>query len=317
MNSWCEQVHAIRAFTWNHRIANERNFLQQWLARIRSAFRVDFSFAAVLLNARKIETVAPENSSALRSIVEFVSSFLEDLSASKVPTVVEDVRRRWGFTSLVVASLAPAARQPLGVVAVGASGMRTFTAPESFQLQYLTEEAGRALKRLAARRVRDEQEILRAVIEDMNVLELEPLLARITDRVRNYLASEICTIRLYVAQGRLCPVAMAPAQNSDVSRFLPAHHRELTPLLLRRRRSIVIPGLCKEPSSSSRVVQINPKAYLGTRLLSRENKLIGVLEICSAAPRIFGREEVAFLEAVAQLASMAIVHHGLLQNSKT
>lgn len=48
--------------------------------------------------------------------------------------------------------------------------MGTFTAPESFQLQYLTEGLGLALRRFELSKIRCRERILHEVVDDLNFL---------------------------------------------------------------------------------------------------------------------------------------------------
>lgn len=101
MDNWSEAVQSIRAFTWNRTIRDEDKFVHRWLVKLRSAFRGQFAFATLSLREKTIEASSPENTCELDFVSQFINSFFDDFSTSKVPTVVEDIRLRWGFRSLM------------------------------------------------------------------------------------------------------------------------------------------------------------------------------------------------------------------------
>ncbi len=302
MEKWQEAVQALRAFTWNDTIEDEKEFIEQWLALIRTAFRVDFSFATLVTQARKIEAAAPADPCGSPPVSVFVNAFFDDLSTSSCPTLVEDIDLRWGFRSLVAASLSPTGKGLSGIIAIGDCSRADFTAPELFHFQNASEELGFALRRSLLRKIFRRKKILVEVAEETPFLEIRELLANITARVKRYLAVDLCAIRLIDTKEHFWPVALSPDQ-SNLQYLLSPHCGDLTPRLFEKKRSVAISYRRNEQTSPSPF-----HAYLGTRLLSKAGALIGLLEIYSAASRAFDPEEIAFLEELAQLASQAINH---------
>jgi hypothetical protein len=300
MNRWVEEVQSVRSFTWSHTIADERDFLVEWLTRVRVAFRVDFSVATLLLKTRKLETTAPANLSRLPYVSAFLNGFFEEFRPSASPTVVEDNKLRWGFRSLVVASISPTGQSPAGIVAVGDSSRYTFTAPESFQFQRIAEELGMVLRRSVARKTFYRKKLLLELAEEIDFAVPDKILPSIARRTGGELGADLCVIRLTGRDGRLKVVAPDPNPAGCIEHRLSVHHRELTPLLFKKKPSIEIANL-HQPASRPAF-----RAYLGTRLLSKSGKLIGLFEIYSFAPRKFAIEDISFLEEIAKVVSLIL-----------
>jgi GAF domain-containing protein len=301
MDKWWETTRALRAFTSNHQIADESEFIAEWLALTRATFRVDFSFATLVTEARKIEAAAPRETAGSSAVSAFVNAFFKDLSTSSSLTLVEDVDLHWGFRSLAAASVSPSGNAPSGVVAIGNCSRSDFTSPELFHFQAAAEELGSALDRFRFRKIFERNKILVEIGERAEFLDLKDLLADITARVRTHLRVGLCAIRLIDKKEQFWPVALSPNSQGNLQYLLSPHCPNVTPDLFENRRSIAICNRRKKQASLSFF-----QTYLGTRLLSKPGKLIGLLELYRGASHGFDTEEIVFLEELAQLASLAL-----------
>jgi hypothetical protein len=142
---WRDRVHSIRAFLWTQEIADEKELLTQFLARVRRLFAADFCFGALFFDREKIlEAGLPE--AALTHVPSNFSRVCLDLiGSSRTPITLS---HHDGCRSKVVCPLSPAVGQPLGFVTLGYSAARRFSSSELFLLQSLAGELGWALKSL-------------------------------------------------------------------------------------------------------------------------------------------------------------------------
>ena len=301
MEKWRAATQALRAFTWNDKIEDERDFIEQWLALIRTAFRVDFSFATLITQERKIEAAAPTDPSGSHLVSLFVNAFFEDFSTSRSPTLVEDIDVRWGFRTLAAASLSPTGKGLSGVIVIGGGSRSDFTARELFHFQNTTEELGFALRRSRLRKIFKRNRILVAVAEETDSLGFKEVLANAAARARNHLGTDLCAIRLIDQKQHFWPIALSPDSRGNLEFLLSAQGANITPRLFEKRRTIAVSCHRRnQPSPSPYPV------YLGTRLPPKEEKLLGVLEVYSTNSRMFGTEEIVFIEELAQLVSLSL-----------
>ncbi len=141
-----DRANLIRSFLWTQESNDEAVLLNQFLARLRRLFNVDFCFAAIFFEGAKALEVGLPETKTKQLPVNFARLCLDLIASSRIPIVWKQRRKPFDFCSTVISPLSPSIGQPLGFVMMGHSMPKSFASSELFLLQSLAGELSWAIR---------------------------------------------------------------------------------------------------------------------------------------------------------------------------
>ncbi len=145
-----ERASLIRSFLWQQAYADVEVLLNQYLARLRRFYGVDFCAGGLLTEGDRLASSAVPGASLDRLPERFGRRCLDLVAHARAPIRWNEVKAEFGFRSMVVAPVAPPSAEPTGFLMLGHSSRRIYSAAELFVLQILAGElswVGRELNR--------------------------------------------------------------------------------------------------------------------------------------------------------------------------
>jgi signal transduction histidine kinase len=256
--------------------------------------------------------------------------FAGRIAAERRPIVVADVDhadifnpilREKGIKSLLGVPLLVHG-EVIGVLHVGSTTIREFSAEDSELLQLAAERAAlaiqhaRALKqeRLGAERLQKLQSVTDAALQHLN---LNQLLDELLVRVRDILSADTCAILLVDERSNELVARAARGIEEEVERGvrIPVG-KGFAGRIAAERRPIVLDDVDHADILNPILREKGIKSMAGAPLLVRE-RVLGVIHVGSLTPRTFTPGDVDLLERAAERAAMglekALVHEELIR----
>jgi signal transduction histidine kinase len=166
-----ERANLVRAFFWSQPSAGEKILLNQFLARLRRFYAVDFCFGVLMSNGMKLAEVAVPEAGRGHLPGNFVRRGLDLVANSRAPISWNEVGGEFGFRSAVVAPITTPIGGANGFLMLGHAVRRSYSPTELFILQALAGELSWASREMVSKQQFQEQ--LSAVSHDVkNVLQL-------------------------------------------------------------------------------------------------------------------------------------------------
>ena len=153
------------------------------------------------------------------------------------------------------------------------------------------------------------QKLLKEINEDITMLEIEPLLKKVTDKVREAFSVDISDVRLFSqATSRLLAAAgVKGAQDQWGAKKGTGGRRRAW--FFNERKPLHIPDIHKAPDFFPPLGNLHDygmRGYLGVPVLSRGGQVVGALRALSYSPRFFSEEEIALLQQLANGVGIAV-----------
>lgn len=198
--------------------------------------------------------------------------------------------------------------QVMGVISVVERNAKEFFAEEISLLQGVAEQAGLAFHKL---KVLEEKEILRDVLSEIHMLELQPLLDRLTRRVVDFLKADVSTVRLLDSSKQLTiqsvmgpPELVTKVRSEAFKDLVGGRHA----WILKHRRPLLITDLQRDKRFPYHgyIKATRMRGFTGVPLIGRDEKILGLLTVMTLLPRRFMPHEIQFLRELASGASIAI-----------
>ncbi|MGH7835815.1 MAG: GAF domain-containing protein [Candidatus Binatia bacterium] len=212
-------------------------------------------------------------------------------------------------------------QKSIGVLVAHTFKERVFTEEEIGLAEQFAAGAAIALEnaRLYERTKRQEeiQKLLKELSQDITSLDIDTLLQKLTDKVRDFMKADVADLR--VIEGPDSRVV--GLSGSDPSR-LGAKGRGGGRHLwyVENRRPLIIPDISEDSPLAALVSEttrrMGVRGYLGAPLLSRSGDVVGVFRVLSVEPREFTREEAELLLQLANGAAVAIENANLFEEVK-
>ncbi|HWH78663.1 MAG TPA: GAF domain-containing protein, partial [Candidatus Binatus sp.] len=156
---------------WSQPSAAEQTLLNQFLARLRRFYAVDFCFGVLMSNGEKLAEVAVPEVGRGHLPQNFVRRCLDLVANSRAPITWNEVGGEFGFRSAVVAPITTPIGGSNGFLMLGHAVRRSYSPTELFLLQALAGELSWAARELVSKQ--QVQEEFAAVSHDIkNVLQL-------------------------------------------------------------------------------------------------------------------------------------------------
>ena len=164
-------------------------------------------------------------------------------------------------------------------------------------------------------RLLEEQGVLHEVVSQINTLDLDSLLQRLTREVLNIFRVDCVFVRLRQPDGtlRLCALSGIELTAYQKAGGVILEGRGRSSWILDNRRPLVIRDLREQDPSISKgkgLDEMGFRSYLGVPILLREEG-VGTLVVLSRTVRDFSGRDIFFLQQLAAEAAIAI-HHALL-----
>ncbi|HWP59038.1 MAG TPA: GAF domain-containing protein [Candidatus Acidoferrales bacterium] len=268
------------------------------------------------------------------------SDFAKEIMETKAPLAIADVQqdprtrgidffRKHGLVSLLAAPLV-AKQEFLGTLSYYTKEAHQFTGQEIEFLSTLAGQAAIAIQNAqlyadmkkqsaalaaaneALRRREQIQALLKEINQDSMALDIDKLLQKLTDRVREFMRVDISDVRIIEAGGTR-PLAASGAKLEELAERQGAESDRTC--YLSNRAPLAIPDITAQPPVANRsVAPLNIKGYLEAPLFFRNGDLAGVLRALTYRPRDFTAEEIDLIEQLAHGAATALENSRLYRD---
>ncbi|HEX9879276.1 MAG TPA: GAF domain-containing sensor histidine kinase, partial [Candidatus Binatia bacterium] len=213
------------------------------------------------------------------------------------------------FTTFAWVAIATKERA-LGIINVGTRGDRTLSRSQISLLESIGASLGVALENATlyreSQRKEEIQRIVKELSQDITLLDIDTLLAKLTAQVIQLLKVDLADIRMLAGESwqvkclsGIDPRAIPPAD------FIPEGRSEW---IVKNRRALMIPDITRhtEIPGGKTLKRIGIRGYLGVPLFSRKGEVMGVLRALTYQSRGFAQDEIELLQQFANGAAVAI-----------
>jgi signal transduction histidine kinase len=158
--------------------------------------------------------------------------------------------------------------------------------------------------------------LLKELNEDVMRLDIDTLLKKLTEKIREILRVDISDVRILVeGQWKLTGISGIDPQLLTSGRS--GTGRGPAGWIQQHRQSLVIPDLARtDLPMGTTMKKLGLRGFLGVPLFSRAREVIGVLRALSYQPRDFTQHEVDLLQHLANGAGIALENARLLEEIK-
>ena len=186
------------------------------------------------------------------------------------------------------------------------------------QLYEQTRKQGAELERTNQdlKRKEEIQALLKELNQDITRLDIDTLLKKLTEKVREILRVDISDVRVLVTgQWRLTGIAGIEASLLTSGRS--GTSRGPAGWIQQHRLPLAIPDLNRtDIPTGTTMKNLGLRGYVGVPLFSRGGEVIGVLRALSYQPRDFAQEEIDLLQQLANGCAIALENARLLEEIK-
>ena len=158
------------------------------------------------------------------------------------------------------------------------------------------------------------QRLLKELSQDITSLEIDSLLKKLTERVRDVLKIDIVDVRV-MEQSSWRLKAVSGIEAERLYSRSPGEVRGRARWIIENRRPLAVSDITEAadvPMGES-VGRLGVRGYLGAPFLSRGGEVIGVIRALTYQPREFAAEDVDLLQRLANGAAIALENARLLQ----
>jgi GAF domain-containing protein len=242
----------------------------------------------------------------------------EDVLTDPLFVPWRDIASERGIRSLVAVPLL-VQEQPVGALLTYAPIPRAYDGDTMNLLSSLGAQAAIAIENAdlyhESQRQEEIQKLLKELSQDITSLDLDSLLRKLTEKVREVLKVDISDIRV-LENGIWQPLG--------VSGIEPDHlrgkgtYRGRSHWVVENRRPAMIPDITKGTDfpSGETTSRIGVRGYLGVPLFSKSGEVVGVLRALTYQPKEFTQEEVDLLQQLANGAAVAMENARLFQETE-
>ena len=174
------------------------------------------------------------------------------------------------------------------------------------------QDANRDLKRQ-----KETQELLKELSQDITRLDVDSLLKKLTEEVREVFKVDICDVRVRDEEvWRVMGVSgIEPGRTQSDST---ATARGRSRWILDNRRPLLIHDIAKtgQFSGGESIRKVGVRGYIGVPIFSRGGDVIGILRALTYGPRETSPEEVDLLQLMANGTGIALENAKLLEHIK-
>jgi PAS domain S-box-containing protein len=250
---------------------------------------------------------------------------------SRQPVVLENTRQRYEdflepvhqhiISWLGVPLLAH--DQVIGILAIDSKKPNFYNADHVRLATAFAEQVAIALENArlfsdAQERARESSALYELALSLANVLDINELLARVYERVRELVPSDVFFVGLYDANTDMVNIAIGIENGQPVAQGLqiPSNEAGLTGWIIKTRQPLLVRDMLGEtlPVSPRHLTQI-ARSWLGIPLVARD-RVLGVLSVQSGEPNIFGDSHSRFLQSIAGIVANALDNAQLFNETR-
>ena len=163
------------------------------------------------------------------------------------------------------------------------------------------------------------QEVLKEISQDITSLDLDTLLKKLTEKVREVLKVDVADVR--VRTNEMLQIMGVAGIDSQLLQATSTSARGRSQWIIKNRKPLIIADIEQEKEirtglTGSVLSGLGIRGYLGVALFSRRGEVIGILRALSYQPRNFTQEEVDLLQQLASGAAIALENARLLEQTK-
>lgn len=264
-----------------------------------------------------------------RALMSGAPVWSRDVLEDSVLPMPEDMRRRIiaAGNRAVLAVPMRAKGRIIGGLSIAHDTPLSFAAPTIALLQTFADQAALALENArlydeTERRRREAEELARFARVLTEILDLKALGTRIVESARLLFDASSADLRMVEADGSLVEVACA---GSLQQRFEPGHRIPpgvgISGLTVRRGASVATPDILADPAIvlddelRRRITGLGARGVLAAPLRAK-GKVVAVLSVADATPRVFSPAEILLLETFADHAAVAIQNAQLYEEAQ-
>lgn len=162
-------------------------------------------------------------------------------------------------------------------------------------------------------RLLEEQGVFHQVTSQINILDLDSLLQRLTNELTNIFKADCAFVRLREPDGSFRMRAVSGTQATAFREARSPSPGERSSWIVENRKPLLIRDIRREDSSISEgtsLIRLGFRSYLGVPILLKD-EAIGTLVVLSKSVKDFTDRDTFFLQQLAAEAEVAI-HHALL-----
>jgi signal transduction histidine kinase len=161
------------------------------------------------------------------------------------------------------------------------------------------------------------QNLLKELSQDITSLDIDSLIKKLTEEVRQDFQVDISDVRLFEG-GKWALRGVSGVNPNLIPSSRTGTPRGHSGWILKHRKPLVIPDIAQEQNiaSGDTIKSLGVHGYVAVPLFSRGGEVIGVLRALTYQPREFTQEEVDLLQQMANGAAIALENARLLEQTK-
>ena len=158
-----------------------------------------------------------------------------------------------------------------------------------------------------AQRREETQRLLKELNQDITTLDVDSLLRKLTDKVREVIRVDVSDVRV-LEHSAWQVLAASGVQPGHLWSGNPEPGPGRSRWIIEHRTPLSIPDITQrsEFTSGTNLPRLGLRGYLGVPLVSRSGEIAGVLRALTYQPRVFIQEEVDLLQQLANGVTIAI-----------
>ncbi|HEY1268466.1 MAG TPA: GAF domain-containing sensor histidine kinase [Candidatus Binatia bacterium] len=224
--------------------------------------------------------------------------------------------RSVGIRSYIMLPLI-AEHELLGVLNLGSLAPKRFGQKELELLTPIADILALAVqnsRRYEESRNREEmQKVLRELSQDIAVLDVDTLLQKLTEKIRDVLKVDVSDVRLIV-NGEWRSLGVSGTEPRSLQPTSSGVGRGLSRSVVQSGQPVTISDMtAANASTAQRATRHGFRGYAGVPLLSRNGDVIGVLRVLTYRSRHFSQDEIESLQQLAGGAAIAVENARLFE----
>ncbi len=224
--------------------------------------------------------------------------------------------RSVGIRSYIMLPLI-AEQELLGVLNLGSLVPKRFGRKELELLTPIADILALAVqnsRRYEESRNREEmQKVLKELSQDIAVLDVDTLLQKLTEKIRDVLKVDVSDVRLIV-NGEWRSLGVSGTEPGSLQPTAYGAGRGLSRSVLQSGQPVTVSDMIPaDASTAQRQTRHGFRGYAGVPLLSRNGDVIGVLRVLTYRARQFSQDEIGSLQQLAGGAAIAVENARLFE----
>jgi signal transduction histidine kinase len=166
-----------------------------------------------------------------------------------------------------------------------------------------------------AKRAEDVQKFLKELSQDIASSDIESLLKKFTEKVREFFKVDVTDVRI-IEKGVWKVRGVSGIEPENVQSDSTGTSRGRSRWVIQNRKPLLVPDLLKQTefSGGESIRKVGIRGYVGVPLFSRGGEVIGILRVLTYEPREFSQSEVDLLQQLANGAAIALANARLYED---